>query len=69
MVIIFILLYFTFHSAIEASMVMLSVPFALVGAWGTHEGRMRDAWGTHGGRMGDAWGWLWGAYRLASNTH
>ena len=31
MVIIFILLYFTFHSAIEASMVMLSVPFALVG--------------------------------------
>uniref|UniRef100_C6E8C2 Heavy metal efflux pump, CzcA family n=1 Tax=Geobacter sp. (strain M21) TaxID=443144 RepID=C6E8C2_GEOSM len=29
--IIFILLYFTFHSAIEASMVMLSVPFALVG--------------------------------------
>ena len=31
MIIIFILLYFTFHSAIEASMVMLSVPFALVG--------------------------------------
>ncbi len=31
MVIIFILLYFTFHSALEASMVMLSVPFALVG--------------------------------------
>ena len=31
MVIIFILLFFTFHSAIEASMVMLSVPFALVG--------------------------------------
>ena len=30
-VIIFILLYFTFHSAVEASMVMLSVPFALVG--------------------------------------
>ena len=29
--IIFVLLYFTFHSAIEASMVMLSVPFALVG--------------------------------------
>ena len=29
--IIFILLYFTFHSALEASMVMLSVPFALVG--------------------------------------
>jgi len=29
--IIFILLYFTFHSAIEACMVMLSVPFALVG--------------------------------------
>jgi copper/silver efflux system protein len=31
MIIIFILLYFTFHSALEASMVMLSVPFALVG--------------------------------------
>jgi Cu(I)/Ag(I) efflux system membrane protein CusA/SilA len=31
MVIIFCLLYFTFHSALEASMVMLSVPFALVG--------------------------------------
>lgn len=31
MAIIFILLYFTFHSALEASMVMLSVPFALVG--------------------------------------
>ena len=31
MVIIFILLDFTVHSAIEASMVMLSVPFALVG--------------------------------------
>ena len=31
MVIIFIRLYFTFHSALEASMVMLSVPFALVG--------------------------------------
>jgi len=30
-VIIFILLFFTFHSAMEASMVMLSVPFALVG--------------------------------------
>ncbi|KAF0220572.1 MAG: Cu(I)/Ag(I) efflux system membrane protein [Geobacteraceae bacterium] len=30
-VIIFILLYFTFHSALEAAMVMLSVPFALVG--------------------------------------
>lgn len=29
--VIFILLYFTFHSALEASMVMLSVPFALVG--------------------------------------
>jgi Cu(I)/Ag(I) efflux system membrane protein CusA/SilA len=29
--IIFILLYFTFHSAVEAGMVMLSVPFALVG--------------------------------------
>jgi len=31
MVIIFILLYFTFQSLLEASMVMLSVPFALVG--------------------------------------
>ncbi len=31
MVIIFILLFFTFHSALEASMVMLSVPFALIG--------------------------------------
>jgi Cu(I)/Ag(I) efflux system membrane protein CusA/SilA len=31
MLIIFILLYFTFHSALEASMVMLSVPFAMVG--------------------------------------
>lgn len=31
MAIIFILLYFTFHSALEAVMVMLSVPFALVG--------------------------------------
>jgi Cu(I)/Ag(I) efflux system membrane protein CusA/SilA len=31
MLIIFILLYFTFRSALEASMVMLSVPFALVG--------------------------------------
>jgi Cu(I)/Ag(I) efflux system membrane protein CusA/SilA len=31
MLIIFCLLYFTFHSALEASMVMLSVPFALVG--------------------------------------
>jgi len=31
MLIIFILLFFTFHSALEASMVMLSVPFALVG--------------------------------------
>ena len=31
MVIIFGLLYFTFHSALEAAMVMLSVPFALVG--------------------------------------
>jgi Cu/Ag efflux pump CusA len=29
--IIFIILYFTFHSAIEASLVMLSVPFALIG--------------------------------------
>ena len=31
LLIIFILLYFTFHSALEATMVMLSVPFALVG--------------------------------------
>jgi Cu(I)/Ag(I) efflux system membrane protein CusA/SilA len=31
LVIVFILLFFTFHSAVEASMVMLSVPFALVG--------------------------------------
>jgi len=31
MIIIFILLYFTFKSVLEASMVMLSVPFALVG--------------------------------------
>ncbi|MFZ4800744.1 MAG: efflux RND transporter permease subunit [Chlorobium sp.] len=31
LVIIFILLYFTFQSLLEASMVMLSVPFALVG--------------------------------------
>ena len=31
MIIIFVLLYFTFHSALEAAMVMLSVPFALVG--------------------------------------
>ncbi len=31
LLIIFILLYFTFHSALEACMVMLSVPFALVG--------------------------------------
>ncbi len=31
MLVIFVLLYFTFHSALEASMVMLSVPFALVG--------------------------------------
>jgi Cu(I)/Ag(I) efflux system membrane protein CusA/SilA len=31
LLVIFILLYFTFHSALEASMVMLSVPFALVG--------------------------------------
>ena len=31
LLIIFILLFFTFHSALEASMVMLSVPFALVG--------------------------------------
>ncbi|MGC2425147.1 MAG: CusA/CzcA family heavy metal efflux RND transporter, partial [Nitrospirota bacterium] len=38
--IIFILLYFTFHSAKEAAMVMLSVPFALVGGiylvWALH---------------------------------
>jgi Cu(I)/Ag(I) efflux system membrane protein CusA/SilA len=31
MIIIFVLLCFTFHSALEAAMVMLSVPFALVG--------------------------------------
>jgi Cu(I)/Ag(I) efflux system membrane protein CusA/SilA len=31
LVIIFVILYFTFHSAIEASLVMLSVPFALIG--------------------------------------
>ncbi|NVN92814.1 MAG: efflux RND transporter permease subunit, partial [Desulfuromonadales bacterium] len=31
LVIIFVLLFFTFHSALEAGMVMLSVPFALVG--------------------------------------
>ncbi|HUP50153.1 MAG TPA: CusA/CzcA family heavy metal efflux RND transporter [Thermoanaerobaculia bacterium] len=31
LIIIFVILYFTFHSAIEASMVMLSVPFALIG--------------------------------------
>ncbi len=31
LVVIFVLLYFTFHSALEASMVMLSVPFAMVG--------------------------------------
>jgi len=31
LLIIFMLLYFTFHSAREAAMVMLSVPFALVG--------------------------------------
>jgi Cu(I)/Ag(I) efflux system membrane protein CusA/SilA len=31
MLIIFVMLYFTFHSALEAVMVMLSVPFALVG--------------------------------------
>jgi Cu(I)/Ag(I) efflux system membrane protein CusA/SilA len=30
-VIIFVILYFTFHSAVEASLVMLSVPFALIG--------------------------------------
>jgi copper/silver efflux system protein len=31
LLIIFAILYFTFHSAVEASLVMLSVPFALVG--------------------------------------
>ncbi|HEX2059141.1 MAG TPA: CusA/CzcA family heavy metal efflux RND transporter [Thermoanaerobaculia bacterium] len=31
LVIIFVILYFTFHSLVEASLVMLSVPFALVG--------------------------------------
>jgi Cu(I)/Ag(I) efflux system membrane protein CusA/SilA len=31
LVIIFVILYFTFHSAVEASLVMLSVPFALIG--------------------------------------
>lgn len=31
LIIIFVILYFTFHSAVEASMVMLSVPFALIG--------------------------------------
>jgi Cu(I)/Ag(I) efflux system membrane protein CusA/SilA len=31
LIIIFTILYFTFHSAVEASLVMLSVPFALVG--------------------------------------
>jgi Cu(I)/Ag(I) efflux system membrane protein CusA/SilA len=31
MIIIFVILYFTFHSAAEASLVMLSVPFALIG--------------------------------------
>jgi Cu(I)/Ag(I) efflux system membrane protein CusA/SilA len=31
LIIIFVILYFTFHSAIEASLVMLSVPFALIG--------------------------------------
>jgi copper/silver efflux system protein len=30
-IIIFVILYFTFHSAVEASLVMLSVPFALIG--------------------------------------
>ncbi len=38
--VVFILLYFTFHSAKEAAMVMLSVPFALVGGvylvWALH---------------------------------
>ena len=27
------------------------------------------ALGSHGGGLRDAWGWLWGGYRLASNTH
>ncbi len=31
LLVIFVLLYFTFHSGLEASMVMLSVPFAMVG--------------------------------------
>ena len=31
LVIIFLILYFTFHSAVEATLVMLSVPFALIG--------------------------------------
>ncbi|MDQ3280364.1 MAG: efflux RND transporter permease subunit [Acidobacteriota bacterium] len=31
LIIIFAILYFTFHSAVEASLVMLSVPFALIG--------------------------------------
>lgn len=31
LLIIFVILYFTFHSAVEASLVMLSVPFALIG--------------------------------------
>ena len=31
LVIIFVILYFTFHSALEATLVMLSVPFALIG--------------------------------------
>jgi copper/silver efflux system protein len=31
LIIIFVILYFTFHSAVEASLVMLSVPFALIG--------------------------------------
>ncbi|HYH09010.1 MAG TPA: CusA/CzcA family heavy metal efflux RND transporter [Thermoanaerobaculia bacterium] len=31
LVIIFVILYFTFHSLVEASLVMLSVPFALIG--------------------------------------
>ncbi len=31
LIIIFVILYFTFHSAKEASLVMLSVPFALIG--------------------------------------
>jgi copper/silver efflux system protein len=46
--IIFILLYFTFHSAKEAAMVMLSVPFALVGGiylvWALHYNMSVAVW-------------------------